>query len=683
MDYKTPGIFIEEVSIFPPSVASVATAIPAFVGHTQLIADANGNSLVNVPVRLSSMQEFILNFGGAYSPSSYTVQVDPASGFSIIDVTPVDGKKYYLYDALQHYFDNGGGSCYIVTVGDYRMDVVYGTDATGLRGGLRSLEKFDEPTLLVIPDTVALKQPGGAPDFVLAGNLHQDIIDQCARLQDRFGILDMVEGNRALSDTLTPVTQFRNQSGTKNLNYAATYYPWLNSNYTKTVQFSQLNFVDNQSPPVAIPDSTLDTFTGNATYDSMMTSLRMYKAEEQRIFSKVTASIINRSNYSLLTTQFLLLKSAVMTVTTAAAVRPLFTTLMNFVRQLALSFNAVQNDHNNSSEVTAALNVLEADTLLQAQLRALIAFEKNTNVMNSISTTRTASDVGTDYASLNSQGWIGGVTVTVASVAPDGTDFTNGGTNTIAQTAQAAANASQLQTAFSTIAQAFVSLAGAAIFRTDQAEKILFAQHPFFKSVYDSVVKEMNMLPPSGAVAGVYVATDRTRGVWKAPANISLRSVISPTYKLNDAEQGDLNIHDTGKSVNAIRAFTGKGNIVWGARTLSGNDLEWRYINVRRFFIYVEESTKKASQPFVFEPNTAGTWIRIRAMIENFLTTQWRQGALAGTTPKDAFFVKVGLGETMTARDILEGRLIVEVGMAAVRSAEFIVLRFSHQMQES
>jgi uncharacterized protein len=140
---------------------------------------------------------------------------------------------------------------------------------------------------------------------------------------------------------------------------------------------------------------------------------------------------------------------------------------------------------------------------------------------------------------------------------------------------------------------------------------------------------------------------------------------------------------DTGKSVNAIRAFSGKGILVWGGRTLDGNSNEWRYISVRRFFIMVEESVKKATAQFVFEPNDANTWVKIRAMIENYLTLLWRQGALAGAKPEHAFFVKVGLGQTMSAIDILEGRLIVEIGMAAVRPAEFIILRFMHKMQES
>jgi phage tail sheath protein FI len=144
-----------------------------------------------------------------------------------------------------------------------------------------------------------------------------------------------------------------------------------------------------------------------------------------------------------------------------------------------------------------------------------------------------------------------------------------------------------------------------------------------------------------------------------------------------------MNVHTTGKSINALRFFSGRGFMVWGARTLAGNDNEWRYVSVRRFFNMVEESTKKATQPFVFEPNDANTWAKVRAMIENFLTLQWRAGALAGAKPEHAFYVRCGLGTTMTSLDILEGRMNVEIGMAVVRPAEFIILQFSHKMQES
>jgi phage tail sheath protein FI len=191
-------------------------------------------------------------------------------------------------------------------------------------------------------------------------------------------------------------------------------------------------------------------------------------------------------------------------------------------------------------------------------------------------------------------------------------------------------------------------------------------------------------LPPAGAIAGIYAAVDNSRGVWKAPANVSINAVTQPTIQFSNVEQDQMNVDVTaGKSVNAIRTFTGKGPILWGARTLAGNDNEWRYVSVRRFFNFVEESVKKATEQFVFEPNDANTWVRVQAMIENFLTTLWRQGALQGVKTEHAFFVSVGLGKTMTALDILEGRMIIEIGMAAVRPAEFIILRFSHKMAES
>ncbi len=137
------------------------------------------------------------------------------------------------------------------------------------------------------------------------------------------------------------------------------------------------------------------------------------------------------------------------------------------------------------------------------------------------------------------------------------------------------------------------------------------------------------------------------------------------------------------KSINAIRFFSGKGILIWGARTLKGNDNEWRYIPVRRLFNYVEESVQESTEWAVFSPNNQNTWTKIKSQIENFLTNIWRAGGLAGATSAEAFYVNVGLNSTMDAQDILEGRLIVEIGMAAVRPAEFIILRFSHKLQES
>ncbi len=192
------------------------------------------------------------------------------------------------------------------------------------------------------------------------------------------------------------------------------------------------------------------------------------------------------------------------------------------------------------------------------------------------------------------------------------------------------------------------------------------------------------VLPPCAAIAGVYSQTDAQHGVWKAPANVGLAQVIGPHIPITNDQQKALNVDVTGgKSINAIRAFTGKGTLVWGARTLDGNDNEWRYVNVRRLFNMIEESARKSINQFVFDPNSPFTWLKIKAMVESYLRNLWQQGALFGDKPEKAFFVNVGLGKTMTQQDILEGLMKVEIGIAANRPAEFIVLTFTHKPMEA
>ena len=205
---------------------------------------------------------------------------------------------------------------------------------------------------------------------------------------------------------------------------------------------------------------------------------------------------------------------------------------------------------------------------------------------------------------------------------------------------------------------------------------------PFFASVLGEIRQRLNVLPPSAAMAGVYTMVDNSRGVWKAPANVSLNSVVSPTVTISSEQQEALNVTAQGTSINAIRSFIGEGTLVWGARTLDGNSLDWRYINVRRTMIMLEESIRLASKAFVFEPHVATTWVTMKSMIGNFLTGVWKRGGLAGAAPDDAFSVHVGLGETMTPEDILEGILRVTVLVAISRPAEFLEITFQQQMQK-
>ncbi|OQP68256.1 phage tail sheath family protein [Niastella populi] len=212
----------------------------------------------------------------------------------------------------------------------------------------------------------------------------------------------------------------------------------------------------------------------------------------------------------------------------------------------------------------------------------------------------------------------------------------------------------------------------------------LKAASPTYSGILEELRRKMNELPPSAAMAGIYTLIDTTRGVWKSPANVSVSMVNEPCINVSHDEQQQLNVDViSGKSVNVIRPFPGIGTLVWGARTLDGNSQDWRYINVRRTLIMIEQSLKLATRAYVFEANDNGTWVTVSSMITNFLFNLWKQGALAGAAPEQAFNVQIGLGSTMTPTDILDGIMRITVKLAIVRPAEFIVITFQQQQQQS
>lgn len=496
--YKTPGVYIEEISKFPPSVAPVATAIPAFIGYTQKAQDKIADDLLFKPKRIVSLLEYETYFGNPQPEENIEVIIDETQDanqntLEIKSIAQFGGTRslHIMYYALQSYFANGGGPCYVVSVGPYNetfgtaIDPGQSNPPTLLYQGLAALAKEDEPTLIVFPDLQ------GISSLADQAGLHDAALQQCEDLKDRFVVMS-VQAHDQNSDILQIVNGtdsdgtngFRTQGvGTSNLKYGAVYAPNIETIFNYVYEESNVDVIHNITQPVEPPTSP---------------------------------------------------------------------------------------PSNTTTSTTATMDTLKGtQDALYARAKAAI----------------------------------------------------------------------------------------------DQMPLIL---------------------PPAPAVVGVYARVDGSRGVFKAPANVSLNNVIKPVLSITNPQQDNLNI-DTiaGKSINVIRAFTGKGTLIWGARTLAGNDNEWRYISVRRFFNMAEESIKKATEQFVFEPNDANTWVKVRAMIENFLILQWRAGALAGAKPEQAFFVNVGLNQTMTALDILEGRMIVEIGMAVVRPAEFIILRFSHKMQES
>ena len=615
---KTPGVYIQELDAFGNAVVPVPTAVPAFIGYTAQTS-YNGKSLINKPVKVTSLTEFLTIFGNTPPQVQYAItssilpeRIDALQELQDAATTALDaanaavkkaGDKatqdqkdavtaatkeqtdaktaldtaqkdtniaalvaaqkalttaqtasplvpaniakaeaavktaqdvftkleaeasfnvggysytinnktinYRLYSSIKFFYENGGGDCYIMSIGTYDYAKGSITDTTDFLNAMTLLKKETEPTMLVIPDVVEIKDPTGTDlqsIYANAYSLQSEMINHCGEMMNQVAILDIPGGYSEPLVGTTSVEQFRNSvepTLPKSNSYASVYYPWL---HTTVYQTSEI------------------------------------------------------------------------------------------------SYNNVEN--GSYSQIQQMLNV----------------------------------------------------------------EFTN---------AKGVMNAD-----IKTIISAFATPAVPTAPTQASADTVLQNLSKSYKLLMGAIMSNMNLMAPSAGMAGVYTTVDNNEGVWIAPANVGVQSTISPSIKIDNAAQEDLNMPINGKSVCAIRAFTGRGNLVWGARTLDGNSNDWRYINVRRTLIYIEQSVKDAAKAYVFAPNDAGTWVDVKGMISNFLTGLWNQGGLVGPKPADAYSVSVGLGSTMTGDDILNGIMRVAVKVAVSHPAEFIEITFQQEMQK-
>ena len=498
-EYKTPGVYIKEKNAFGNSVVEAETAIPVFIGLTEKAQDGTA-SLLNKPVRISSMTEYNKYFGGAKA-HKFNLSVVEKAKDKVLSVdcgnkklqAEMEGCLCTLYYHMVLFFANGGGTCYVVSIGDYTSGGI--KDDVIKSSVLPELKKVQDITMLVVPEAVNVNE---------CMNIYTDLLQLCDSKR-YFALLDIPQ-EFTDEDTTDSIEHFRNKIGTANLQFAAAYYPWLETSVLS----------DND-----INGETLEWIS--------------------------TPGLDELGNNQNLKNYF--------------------------------------ND----------------------------CFQKITDKKD------------------------GGKELNGAEVKQIKNDLHNA----------------------------------------------LFQNWPLYQLLVKKVKDYLNHLPSSAAMAGVYTMVDNTRGVWKAPANVSISYVNKPEKPITDADQENLNMPMNGKAINAIRTFPGEGIKVWGARTLDGNSQDWRYINVRRTMSFLEVSVKNAARAYVFEPNDASTWINMRCMIENFLRSVWKRGGLAGSSPEDAYEVHIGLGDTMTPEDILEGIMRITVLVAISRPAEFIEITFQQQMQKS
>jgi len=638
--YHTPDVYIEEISVFPPSVAEVETSIPAFIGYTERADQITAGDLAMTPKRISSLLEFETFYGEGPKYKVMSVDIDDVGNFIKAEIS----NNYLLYDSLRLFFDNGGGDCYIVSVGTYKQKEI---DRATLIDGVQAAAKADEPTILLFPDAATLS----ASDLAF---VQQAALKQCGELKDRVAVLDT-----RYDDPLGE--KFRDQIGINNLKYGAAYTPWLKLNYSKNIGYADIK------ETVALRDLTIEKDILGTLF-ALDCIIDDAKVLDERIATLSGAASTISKGFAIKVTDYKNGKIA-------------GGNLFSYVYDIAkLIYGCACGDRDTkltspdlvgdgTPEKTGDINNIITGNLKPA-LTALIALEKELSTKLEFYESQWGQS---EYTPV----WEGilGDNMPPASLGNISASDENGRIDEALP---------GIQKAFSAVSGALSAIVSAVMNYRTLYEKNLYDDFPVYRNIVKGINNTLTVCPPSGAIAGIYALVDNQRGVWKAPANVSLNGVIAPTHTFTASQTDALNVDPvSGKSINAIRAFAGKGTLVWGARTLAGNDNEWRYISVRRFFNMVEESIKKSTYWAVFEPNDANTWVKVRGMIENYLTQKWREGALAGATTKDAFFVRCALGITMSAQDILEGRLNVEIGMAVVRPAEFIILKFSHKLQTS
>jgi uncharacterized protein len=568
--YKTPGVYVAELSSFPPSIVGVETAVPAFIGYTEK-AEIGGKPVLLQAIKIRSLAEFEQIFGGAHRPvyklkavdtpaadnydfrvwepdesdpgyRYYKLETDVGGGDTTdpegeesdgeepvarvalaeedpeSEVPPVPMARFALYNSMRLFYANGGANCYVVSVGTY-MDGGEPNQVKkdSLIAGLNVIAQQTGPTMLAVPDSVLLPPteeatPWKSQDFDEVASV---MLTQCADLQDRVAILD-VYGTQHVNSTDSmeaAVKAFREGVGERGLSYGMAYFPFLDTTVVPLDSVSYKNIDTSDADPVNEVNALLQDIL-------YWESANLYGDPESE--------------------------------------------------QKTPRQKAVDDD-------IALITDSEADAV--------------------------------------------------------------------------------------------------------QVNQNLTAALPLLKDILRSVVKYEDVLPPSGAMAGIFTYVDTTRGVWNAPANLTLYSVARPTFPVNNAQQADLNMPINGKAVDALREFPGRGTVVWGARTLDGNNNDYRYIQVRRTLIYIQQSIKNALDPFVFAPNTGQTWSTVVSMVSAFLQNLWSQGGLMGATASEAFSVECGLGSTMTGKDILEGYMIVQVTLQMIRPAEFIELTFKQKME--
>jgi len=355
MAYKTPDVYVEEISLFPPSVAEVETAVPAFIGYTGKADEFGPDDLKNTPTKITSLLEYQSLFGGSAPVQVTEIVLDENS---IVSSSKIDS-TFYMYDSLRMFFKNGGGKCYIISVGSYDDDVT----KAHFEAGLSSLKKQDEPTIILFPDAVLLEN-----DLY---DLQQQVLKQCNNLQDRFGVFDLLESNAtdATFDWEDGVNGFRDSVGINYLKYGAAYTPWLKSNLGIDISYRDVKGKIYRGGNLV----ALDILTDDTGVKTTVSDLDKAIADVDKLKLDVDAL---KDTAETLKTQFVIKLDAFKSVPSTGSFKALITFIYDIIKQVdawAGSISPVSGDQLKADVTNSITNSMKAS------MEKLIAYDKGAN----------------------------------------------------------------------------------------------------------------------------------------------------------------------------------------------------------------------------------------------------------------------------------------------------------------
>ncbi|MGF1497313.1 MAG: phage tail sheath family protein [Elainellaceae cyanobacterium] len=596
LDYFAPGVYVEEVDRGSRPIEGISMSVGGFVGFTE---DIRSNAQRFQPMLVTNWNQYLEYFA---KPGS--------NGFTDFNA--------YLPFAVRGWFENGGGRCWVVSVGTQlpgHSDE--SADTSHEETGLSSLESNGA----VAPVRVTVVRTAGGRSS-LALSLKPEKADDVERIRILIG-----------SDTPCSVSSLREEVLDEGL----------------------FDEADTENSPPATPSMDTELVLDEPPFDTgEFFQISLFKGEERlegpyRHLS-MDANVAQNAGQFVLTA---LRQSEFVNIEVLARRGyPISRKPANGIYEVSTNQLPPRRlDHaiyGQSGDRTGIRGLFEIDEVsMVACPDLMLAYKKNLVDLNQVHAIMELMITSCEDAAPSPK-----YRMAVLDMPPVRLDRGNGA---IAAEQQKPQHAVQWLDEFSR--------------RSDMAA----IYYPWIKVANPRNQGKPILIPPCGHMMGIWCHTDETRGVYKAPANVQPRGVIGMAYDVNFREQELLNP----MGINCIRRFPNRGIRVWGARTLVEPDnIPWRYISVRRLMSYVEKSIELGTQWAVFEPNDEDLWARVTRTVTNFLERIWREGALFGSTPAEAFYVKCD-GELNTPETMMLGRLYVEVGVAPVRPAEFVVFRIS------